>query len=133
MQKIILSAFLSLVLYADTQTIQVFKPITSTCPQSWLDDIQKEVGEVKIVSMIDVKNLKRQIGIPQEIQSCNTSILNDYVFEGNVPSLAIKDFFKDIPKNSIGLSLPAYENEKELKQVFIIYEDKTYKEFGKYK
>jgi hypothetical protein len=80
-----------------------------------------------------VKNLKRQIGIPQEIQSCNTSILNDYVFEGNVPSLAIKDFFKDIPKNSIGLSLPAYENEKELKQVFIIYEDKTYKEFGKYK
>jgi hypothetical protein len=133
MQKIILSAFLSLVLYADTQTIQIFKPITSTCPQSWLDDIQKDVGEVKIVSMIDVKNLKRQIGIPQEIQSCNTSILNDYVFEGNVPSLAIKDFFKDIPKNSIGLSLPAYENEKELKQVFIIYEDKTYKEFGKYK
>ena len=133
MQKIILSAFLSLVLYADTQTIQVFKPITSICPQSWLDDIQKDVGEVKIVSMIDVKNLKRQIGIPQEIQSCNTSILNDYVFEGNVPSLAIKDFFKDIPKNSIGLSLPAYENEKELKQVFIIYEDKTYKEFGKYK
>ena len=118
MQKIILSAFLSLVLYADTQTIQVFKPITSTCPQSWLDDIQKDVGEVKIVSMIDVKNLKRQIGIPQEIQSCNTSILNDYVFEGNVPSLAIKDFFKDIPKNSIGLSLPAYENEKELKQVY---------------
>ena len=133
MQKMILSPFLSLVLYADTQTIQVFKPITSTCPQSWLDDIQKDVGEVKIVSMIDVKNLKRQIGIPQEIQSCNTSILNDYVFEGNVPSLAIKDFFKDIPKNSIGLSLPAYENEKELKQVFIIYEDKTYKEFGKYK
>ena len=133
MQKIILSAFLSLVLYADTQTIQVFKPITSTCPQSWLDDIQKDVGEVKIVSMIDVKNLKRQIGIPQEIQSCNTSILNDYVFQGNVPSLAIKDFIKDIPKNSIGLSLPAYENEKELKQVFIIYEDKTYKEFGKYK
>ena len=133
MQKIILSAFLSLVLYADTQTIQVFKPITSTCPQSWLDDIQKDVGEVKIVSMIDVKNLKRQIGIPQEIQSCNTSILNDYVFEGNVPSLAIKDFFKDIPKNSIGLSLPAYENEKELKQVFIMFEDKTYKEFGKYK
>ena len=132
MQKIILSAFLSLVLYADTQTIQVFKPITSTCPQSWLDDIQKDVGEVKIVSMIDVKNLKRQIGIPQEIQSCNTSILNDYVFEGNVPSLAIKDFFKNIPKNAIGLSLPAYENEKEEKQVFIMFEDKTYKEFGKY-
>ena len=39
---------------------------------------------------------------------------------------------KDIPKNAIGLSLPSYENDKELKTVFIIFEDKTYKEFGKY-
>lgn len=132
MQKIILATLLSLSLYGETQTIQIFKPITSTCPQSWLDDIKKEVDEVNIVSLMDVKNLKKEIGIPKEIQSCNTSILNDYVFEGNVPSLAIKDFFKNIPKNAIGLSLPAYENEKELKQVFVIFEDTTYKEFGKY-
>jgi hypothetical protein len=132
MQKIILATLLSLCLYGETQTIQIFKPITSTCPQSWLDDIKKEVDEVNIVSLMDVKNLKKEIGIPKEIQSCNTSILNDYVFEGNVPSLAIKDFFKNIPKNAIGLSLPAYENEKELKQVFVIFEDTTYKEFGKY-
>ena len=45
----------------------------------------------------------------------------------------IKDFFKEIPKNAIGLSLPSYENDKELKTVYVIYEDKTYKEFGKYK
>jgi hypothetical protein len=132
MQKIILATLLSLSLYGETQTIQIFKPITSTCPQSWLDDIKKEVDEVNIVSLMDVKNLKKEIGIPKEIQSCNTSILNDYVFEGNVPSLAIKDFFKNIPKNAIGLSLPAYENEKKLKQVFVIFEDTTYKEFGKY-
>ena len=132
MQKIILATLLSLSLYGETQTIQIFKPISSTCPQSWLDDIKKEVDEVNIVSLMDVKNLKKEIGIPKEIQSCNTSILNDYVFEGNVPSLAIKDFFKNIPKNAIGLSLPAYENEKKLKQVFVIFEDTTYKEFGKY-
>ena len=123
---------LSISLFAQNQKMQIFKPVSSTCPQSWLDDINKEVDEVKIVSLTDVKGLKQQIGIPHEIQSCNTSILNEYVFEGNVPSLAIKDFFKNIPKNAIGLSLPAYENEKEEKQVFIMFEDKTYKEFGKY-
>ena len=132
MQKIILSTILSITLYAQTQTIEVYKPITSTCPQSWLDDIKKDLAEVKIVSLTDIKSLKRQIGIPLEIQSCNTSILNEYVFEGNVPSGAIKNFFKNIPKNAIGLSLPSYENDKEEKQVFIIFEDKTYKEFGKY-
>ena len=132
MKKIIVSTIFSLSLFAQEQTIQIFKPITSSCPQSWLDDVKTEVSNVQIVSLLDVKNLKREVGVPKEIQSCNTSIIDDYIFEGNVPTLAIKDFFKDIPKNAIGLSLPAYENDKEEKTVFIIFEDKTYKEFGKY-
>ena len=133
MKKIILSAILSLGLFAQEQTIQIFKPITSSCPQSWLDEVKKEVSNVQVVSLINVKNLKREIGIPKEIQSCNTSILNDYVFEGNVPALAIKDFLANPIKNAIGLALPAYENEKEEKTVFVVFEDKTYKEFGKYR
>ena len=133
MKKILVSAIFSLSLFAQEQTIQIFKPITSSCPQSWLDDLKTEVSDVQIVSLIDVKNLKREVGIPKEIQSCNTSFLNDYVFEGNVPTLAIKDFFKKLPKDAIGLALPSYENDKKEKTVFVIFEDKTYKEFGKYK
>lgn len=133
MQKIILGSLFCLGLYAQNQVVQVYKPITSSCPQSWLDEMQKDIGSVNIVSLMDVKNLKNQIGIPQEVQSCNTTIIDDYVFEGNVPPLAIKDFFKEIPKNTIGLSLPSYENDKDEKTVFIINEDKTYKIFGKYK
>ena len=123
---------LSISLFAQNQKMQIFKPVSSTCPQSWLDEMQQNVDDVKVVSLIDMKGLKHQAGVPKEIQSCNTSIIDDYIFEGNVPSSAIKDFFKDIPKNATGLSLPAYENDKEFKTVFIIFEDKTYKEFGKY-
>lgn len=133
MKKCSLILALSISLFAQNQKMQIYKPVTSSCPQSWLDEMQKNVDEVQIVSLMDVKNLKREVGVPKEIQSCNTSILDDYIFEGNVPALAIKDFFKDIPKNAIGLSLPAYENDKEEKTVFVIFEDKTYKEFGKYK
>lgn len=123
---------LSISLFAQNQKMQIFKPVSSTCPQSWLDEMQQNVEDVKVISLIDMKGLKHQAGVPKEIQSCNTSIIDDYIFEGNVPASAIKDFFKDIPKNATGLSLPAYENDKELKTVFIIFEDKTYKEFGKY-
>ena len=123
---------LSISLFAQNQKMQIYKPVSSTCPQSWIDEMQQNVDDVKVVSLIDMKGLKHQAGVPKEIQSCNTSIIDDYIFEGNVPSSAIKDFFKDIPKNAIGLSLPSYENDKELKSVFIIFEDKTYKEFGKY-
>ena len=123
---------LSISLFAQNQKMQIFKPVSSTCPQSWLDEMQQNVEDVKVVSLIDMKGLKHQAGVPKEIQSCNTSIIDDYIFEGNVPASAIKDFFKNIPKNATGLSLPAYENDKELKTVFIIFEVKTYKAFGKY-
>lgn len=112
--------------------IQVFQPPTSSCPKSWFTDMESISNEIEVVTMMDVKSLKRDIGIPKEIQSCNTTLMDDYVFEGNVPSKAIKDFIKDRPKNAIGLSLPAYENDKNPKTVFVIFEDKTYREFGKY-
>lgn len=134
MKKLVFILFLALSLFASDEKMQIFKPVSSTCPQDWLDKIKSDVNEsVDVVSMIDMKALKRNVGIPKEIQSCNTSIYKDFVFEGNVPSLAINDFLKNPVKNSIGLSLPAYENDKETKTVFVIFEDKTFKEFGKYK
>ena len=132
MKKILLLC-LGLFMFASENKMQIFQPITSTCPQSWLDEMKNVAKDVEIITVNSNKNIKNEVGIPSQIQSCNTSFLNDYVFEGNVPSLAIKDFFKNIPKNAIGLSLPSYENKKKKKTVFIIFEDKTYKEFGKYK
>lgn len=125
--------FLSLALsLMASDKMQIFKPITATCPQSWLDEVKNEVGETEIVTLQDVKGLKFQAGIPLEMQSCNTSVKDDYVFEGNVPPLAIKKFLKEKPKNAIGLSLPVKENDKNPKTVYILFEDKTYKEYGKY-
>ena len=133
MKKSLFLLSLGLLLFANENKMQIFQPITSNCPASWLSEMKTIANKVDIVAVNSNKNLKREVGIPKEIQSCNTSFLNDYVFEGNVPSLAIKDFFKNIPNNAIGLALPAYENDKEEKTVFVIFEDKTYKEFGKYK
>lgn len=112
--------------------MQVFQPPSSTCPKSWFIDMEEVVEKVEVITLMSVKNLKKDIGIPKEIQSCNTSLVGDYVFEGNVPVKAIKDFLKNKHQNAIGLALPAYENEKDPKTVYIIFEDKTYKKFGMY-
>lgn len=132
MKKIVLILMLGLALFASENKMQVFQPMTSTCPKSWLDDMKKIADEVEIVQMVNVKGLKYSVGVPREVQSCNTTIFKDYVFEGNVPAKAIKEFFKSIPKDSMGLSLPSYENEKEVKTVFLLLDNGTYKEFGKY-
>ncbi len=114
------------------EKIQIFKPISSSCPQDWLEQMKEVSNEVEIVNLKDVKRLKHEVGIPYDLRSCNTTLMGDYVFEGNVPKKAIKDFLKKPPKEALGLSLPAWQNEKDIKTVFILFKDKTYKEFGKY-
>lgn len=130
--KILAFCLLTVSLFASDLKLQVFQPPTSTCPKSWFTDMKKVANEVDVITVMNVKNLKRQIGIPYDIQSCNTSIMGDYVFEGNVPYQAIKDFLKEKPTNAIGVSLPAYENDKTPKTVYILFENKSYKEYGKY-
>lgn len=120
------------VLFANSNKMQVFQPPTSTCPKSWFDDMKNITNDLEVVTVMNVKSLKRQIGIPYEVQSCNTTIMGDYIFEGNVPSSAIKDFLKEKPKNAIGLALPTLQNNKDEKKVFLIFEDSSYKLFGTY-
>jgi hypothetical protein len=133
MKKIILGLLFSVgVLFSADSKMQILQPTSSTCPQSWLDDMKKLSNDVKIISMITVSNVKNDVGIPREIRSCNTTFFNDMVIEGNVPVEAIEDFLKNKPNEAIGLSLPSYENDKNPKTVYVIFEDKTFKEFGKY-
>lgn len=120
------------ILFANPNKMQVFQPPSSTCPQSWFEDMENITNDINVVTIMNVKNLKKDIGVPKEIQSCNTTIMADFVFEGNVPSSAIKDFLEKKPKNAMGLALPSSENGKDEKKVFLIFEDSTYKLFGIY-
>ncbi|XPV69037.1 MAG: DUF411 domain-containing protein [Halarcobacter sp.] len=132
-KKSIAIALLLTALNLDAQKIQVFKPIASTCPQNWLEDMKELTNEVEIVNLKDVKRLKHEMKIPYELRSCNTSIMDDYIFEGNVPKEAMKEFLKNPVKDALGLSLPASENLKKEKTVYILFKNNTYKVFGKYK
>lgn len=133
MKKFLFLILISLNLFAAKGEMQILQPLTSTCPKSWLDEMKSIASSVEIVVVKSNAGIKREVGIPKQIQSCNTSFLDDYVFEGNVPGRAIKDFLSNTPKNALGLALPSYENDKELKTVYLMFEDSTYKEFGKYK
>lgn len=129
--KLLLIIFLALGLFAQDK-MQVFKPYSSTCPKSWYDEMKEVANEVEVVTMMSTKGIKKEVGVPFELQSCNTSFLGDLIIEGNVPPKAIKDYLANPVKGTIGLALPAYENDKNPKTVFVIFEDKSFKEFGKY-
>lgn len=125
---------LSMLALADAEDLkmQIYKPVTSSCPASWVSDVELTIAKPVITTLTDVKSLKNSIGIPRELYSCNTSLLGDYVFEGNVPTEAIKKFMNEKPAGAIGLSLPASQNDEAVKKVYIMYGDKTYKLYGTY-
>lgn len=132
MKKTTLILLMVSLAYAEDLTLQIYKPVTGSCPASWITDVESTLAKPEIVTLTDVRSLKSSIGIPRELYSCNTSVLGDYVFEGNVPPSAIKKFMEEKPAGAIGLSLPASQNDEKVKKVFIIYADKTYKVYGTY-
>lgn len=53
----------------------------------------------------DMTNIKDGLGIPQDMRSCHTSIVEDYFLEGHVPLEAIRKLLDERPAID-GLALP---------------------------
>jgi hypothetical protein len=89
-------------------TMRVHKTDTCGCCAEWIKHLEKSGFSVKHTDHEDLDDLKAQLGIPNNYQSCHTGVSADgYVFEGHVPAKYIRGFLKEAPENSLGLSVPA--------------------------
>jgi len=88
-------------------SITVYKTATCGCCSKWVDHLRasgfsvdaKDVTEAALVSM------KRDVGVPTELESCHTAIVDGYVVEGHVPADVIQAFLEEHPK-AVGLAVP---------------------------
>ena len=63
MKKILLLC-LGLFMFASENKMQIFQPITSTCPQSWLDEMKNVAKDVEIITVNSNKNIKLKAAPP---------------------------------------------------------------------
>ena len=97
----------------DKETQQLEKPIdivvyrspTCGCCSKWLDHLKKHQFNVEDIVTDDVASIKKKHGVPDNLASCHTAIVDGYVIEGHVPAADIKALLKTKPK-VIGLSVP---------------------------
>ena len=97
----------------DKETQQLKKPIdivvyrspTCGCCSKWLDHLKKHQFNVEDIVTDDVASIKKKHGVPDNLASCHTAIVDGYVIEGHVPAADIKSLLKMKPK-VIGLSVP---------------------------
>lgn len=90
---------------ADPIAITVYKSPSCGCCVKWIDHL--EAGGLA-VEAIDVDNLawvKKENGVPTELASCHTALVDGYVIEGHVPVEDVIRLLEERP-DVAGLAVP---------------------------
>ena len=60
---------------------------------------------MEVKSTKDMNSVKEKYGVPVNMESCHTTIVDDYVVEGHIPIEVVDQLLKDRPDIS-GIALP---------------------------
>lgn len=122
--------------------IHVAKGTGCECCSAWVDHLRTEgfaVTEEELYGMLLI-NYKLDNGIPQDMTSCHTGKVDDYMIEGHVPAADIRRLLAERP-DAIGLAVPGMpygspgmgpEDEREAYDVFLIRRDGNTEVFSRY-
>lgn len=90
---------------AERPTVQVYKTATCGCCTKWIDHLVAAGFEVEAKDLPDLASLKSENGVPAELVSCHTALVDGYVLEGHVPAADIERLLSERPAIR-GLAVP---------------------------
>lgn len=143
---IIVLMLLTLNVYAEeklveTLEIEVYRSPSCGCCSKWLAHLKENQFDVKDYLTNDVQAIKDKYGVPQNMASCHTAIINGYVVEGHVPAADIRKLLKLKPA-VIGISVPGMPvgtpgmemgGRKDAYKVISFDKNENYQVFSSYK
>lgn len=118
MKKLLLAAVLgamSLTAFAAGESITVYKDPNCGCCAAWIEHLKEAGYKVKVENSDDMDAVKKRLGVPVEMSSCHTGVVDasGQVIEGHVPAAAVKKLIETagvkgvavpgMPRNSPGM------------------------------
>ena len=91
---------------ADPGTIVVYKTPTCGCCGKWIEHLEANGFAVEAIDVENVGQIKKKNGVPAELASCHTALVDGYVIEGHVPAEDVKRLLEERPEIA-GLAVPA--------------------------
>jgi hypothetical protein len=91
---------------AEAPLVQVWKSPTCGCCSKWVDHLRRAGFEVKAENVPDVNVYKQKYGLPPQLASCHTALVEGYVVEGHVPAADVIRMLKLKPEIA-GIAVPA--------------------------
>lgn len=76
----------SLLHAADPVAIDVYRDPNCGCCSAWITHLEDNGFAVNDHLEADMARLKQQVGVPRELASCHTAVLNGRFIEGHVPA-----------------------------------------------
>ncbi len=83
----------------------VYLSPTCSCCHGYVNHLRRQGLTVEVVEVSDLTAKKRSLGIPMEMWSCHTTILEGYVVEGHVPFEIVQKLLTERPPIA-GIALP---------------------------
>jgi hypothetical protein len=94
MKKLAFAALLAAVstlAHAAGEAVTVYKDPNCGCCTAWIEHLREAGYKVKAVDSDDMDAVKKRLGVPKEMASCHTGVVDasGQVVEGHVPATAL--------------------------------------------
>lgn len=88
-------------------TYTMFRDPNCGCCELWADHLREDLeADVTEEITADIARVKAANGVPQELWSCHTMVVDGYVIEGHVPAADIARLLEERPEGVRGLAVP---------------------------
>jgi hypothetical protein len=84
----------------------VYKDPNCGCCTAWVDHLNAAGFTTTVDESADMAALKAKLGVPGDLTSCHTGVIDGYAIEGHVPAEDVKRLLKEKPK-ALGIAVPA--------------------------
>jgi len=91
---------------AEPAHIAVTKGPGCECCEGWAKHLRANGYAVSVTESDDLDGVKTKLGIPDDLRTCHTGQIGDYVLEGHVPAVAVAYLLREKPDGMIGLAVP---------------------------
>lgn len=83
----------------------LYKSPDCTCCEGHATYLKRNGIRVNVIEAVDISAIKKEHGVPPELEGCHTILLGGYVIEGHMPIGSIRKLLRERPAIK-GISLP---------------------------
>lgn len=77
------------------------------CCEEWAEHVHHRAdAQIKVEESTNMATIKDERGVPADLRSCHTMLVDGYVIEGHVPAADIERLLAERPEGISGLAVP---------------------------